>query len=65
MTSNAQLIADAFAKSRFSSIDWTIVTVYIFFSFVIGWMMKKYVHSMDDYIGAGRAVGTRLGIATQ
>lgn len=64
MTSNAQLIADAFAKSRFSSIDWIIVTVYILFSFVIGWMMKKYVHSMDDYIGAGRAVGTRLGIAT-
>lgn len=64
MESTDQLIAEALSQSRFSSLDWFIVAAYILFSFVIGWMMKKYIHSMDDYIGAGRAVGTRLGIAT-
>ena len=55
---------EAFSQTNFSTIDWAIVVVYLAISLVIGIYVRRYIHDMADYIGAGRAVGTGLGIAT-
>lgn len=53
-----------FAQTNFTSFDWAIVCVYLSVSVVIGLWVKKYATNMTAYIGAGRSVGTWLGVAT-
>ena len=52
------------AQTNFTHWDWMIVVLYLSLSILIGLFVKKYVTSMSDYIGAGRAIGTCLGVAT-
>ncbi|HIG27464.1 MAG TPA: sodium:solute symporter family protein [Verrucomicrobiales bacterium] len=52
------------SETNFSGLDWGIVAIYLSLSLIIGLVVRKYVRNMSDYIGAGRAVGVRLGIAT-
>ncbi len=51
-------------ETNFTSLDWVIVAVYLAVSILIGVMVKKYSTGMANYIGAGRSVGTWLGVAT-
>ena len=53
----------AFA-SNFSTIDWAIVIVYLIGSVAIGFYANRYVRNMADYVVAGRALRSRLAIAT-
>jgi len=57
-------IAEAVRGTNFSPLDWGIVGVYLAASLLIGFLGRRYIRNMADFIGAGRAVGTRLGIAT-
>lgn len=59
-----QHVASVLQHTNFTWVDWLIVILYLSISFFIGLLVKKYVKNMTDYIGAGRAVGTCLGIAT-
>lgn len=52
------------SQTNFAALDWVIVFSYLAISLVIGLMVRRYVKNMTDYIGAGRALGTWLGIAT-
>ncbi|MBA3482724.1 MAG: sodium:solute symporter family protein [Pirellulales bacterium] len=45
-------------------IDGTIVGVYLLATMVAGLMVRKYVHNVDDFIVAGRAMDLHLGIAS-
>jgi len=56
--------AEILSQTNFTTLDWGIVAVYILGSVVIGLMVKRYVVNMADYVTAGRAIGTCLGIAT-
>jgi SSS family solute:Na+ symporter len=49
---------------HFSAIDWLIVAVYLVACFGAGVYCRKYVGNVADYLVAGRALGTHLGIAT-
>jgi solute:Na+ symporter, SSS family len=60
---NATII-DAVSRTNFGVLDWIIVAIYLVGSLAMGWIGRKYIRDMTDYIGAGRAIGTRLGIAT-
>lgn len=60
--------------SNFTSLDWTIVVVYLGLSLVVGLLANKYIHSTKAYlIGGGRSglalnvatyIGTTLGLVT-
>jgi len=52
------------AESNFSTIDWVIVCVYLFGSVLIGLYARRYIANMADYVVAGRALKTYLGLAT-
>ena len=54
----------ALSQTNFGTIDTVIVVVYLLVSLGIGLMVKRYAGSMENYIGAGRKVGTWLGVAT-
>ena len=56
-------IQEALSQTNFTPWDWAIIIAYLASSLVVGLIVKRYVGDMVDYIGAGRAVGTRLGIA--
>jgi len=56
--------AEALSRTNFSTIDSIIVVAYLILSLGIGLMVKRYASSMTNYIGAGRKVGTWLGVAT-
>ncbi len=51
-------------QTNFTSLDWWIIGGYLMISIVIGLFVTRYIRNMTDYIGAGRSIGTRLGIAT-
>ena len=51
-------------RTNFTALDWGIVCVYLAISVIIGLLVKKYATNMTAYIGAGRSVGTWLGVAT-
>ncbi|MEQ9410807.1 MAG: sodium:solute symporter family protein [Fuerstiella sp.] len=55
---------EALSRTNFSTIDTIIIVVYLLASLAIGLMVKRYAGSMVNYVGAGRKVGTWLGIAT-
>ncbi len=57
-------LANALGQTNFTTLDWIIIALYLSLSVVIGLWVKKYVRNMATYLGAGRAVGTCLGIAT-
>lgn len=54
----------ALSRTNFGIIDWVIVVTYLLVSLGIGLMVKRYAGSIENYIGAGRKVGTWLGVAT-
>lgn len=51
-------------SSRFSSIDWVIVAVYLTAMVAVGFYVNRYISSMADYVVAGRALRSCLAIAT-
>ena len=57
-------LADALNQTNFSVIDAVIVILYLGVSLVIGLLVRRFAKDMTSYIGAGRSVGTWLGIAT-
>lgn len=52
------------SQTNFTTLDWAIVVVYLLCSVVVGLVARKFVVNMTDYVTAGRAVGTALGVAT-
>jgi len=52
------------AVTNFTGLDWGIVAVYLSLSVVIGLLVRRYVTNMTDFVAAGRAVSTWLGLAT-
>ncbi len=56
-------LRQALGQTNFTPWDWGIVAAYLVASLIVGILVKDRVHGMASYIGAGRAVGTRLGIA--
>ena len=59
-----EAFSQAVRQTQFGTLDWIIVAIYLSISVLIGFGVKKYVRNMSTYLGAGRAVGTCLGIAT-
>ena len=51
-------------QTHFSILDWGIVVGFPVISTWRGLDPRKYIKSMDDYVVAGRAVKTHLGVAT-
>lgn len=64
MDNGAQLINELVSSTRFSTIDWIIVGIYLAGSIYIGWLGRSLVKNMTDFVGAGRTIGIRLGIAS-
>ncbi|MGB3860454.1 MAG: hypothetical protein WA915_00090, partial [Candidatus Aminicenantaceae bacterium] len=54
---------DVFA-TNFKTVDWVIVTVYIFIPVIIGVSVRKYVRQLSDFIVAGRSLRLFIAIAT-
>jgi SSS family solute:Na+ symporter len=50
--------------SNFTTLDWIIVAVYLLSTVGIGIYVNRFIHGMGDFLVAGRALKTRLGIAT-
>ena len=51
-------------ESNFAAVDWLIVGVYLIGSVVIGLYANQFISNMTDYVVAGRALKSCLGIAT-
>ncbi len=49
---------------NFSSLDWTILIVYLTVTIAIGIWVKRYVESLSGYLVAGRRIKVSLGVAT-
>lgn len=56
-------LQEALGRTNFTPWDWGIVGVYLVASLIVGILVNRHVKDMASYIGAGRAVGARLGIA--
>ncbi len=54
----------AIGQTNFGALDWAIVGAYLLGSAAIGFYVRKYVHSMVDYVAAHRGIRTALGVAT-
>ena len=50
--------------SNFGTLDWLIVAVYMAATVGVGLYMNRYIRDMGDYILAGRALKSRLAVAT-
>jgi SSS family solute:Na+ symporter len=50
--------------ASFSWLDWTIVLAYVVAASVIGLLCRRYIHSLADFVVAGRGVSAFLGVAT-
>ena len=50
--------------TNFTMLDWVIVAAYMLGTVAIGLYVKGYISNMGDYVVAGRAVRSYLGIAT-
>ncbi|RTZ65357.1 MAG: hypothetical protein DSZ35_08965 [Verrucomicrobia bacterium] len=57
-------LSNAASQTHFTSLDWVIVAVYLALSVGIAFFVKRYAGNMTNFVSAGRAVGTWLGIAT-
>jgi len=60
MTAHQEILA----QTNFSPIDWVIVAVYLSGTLAVGFLARKVITNMADYVVAGRKVGTALGVAT-
>ena len=56
--------AEILRQTNFTPLDWVIVAAYLGISVLIGIWVNRYVGNMAAYVGAGRSLGTCLGIAT-
>ena len=50
--------------TNFSTLDWVLIIVYPMISLGIGLYVRKFIKNMNDFVCAGRGLGTALGIAT-
>ncbi|MBG87743.1 MAG: hypothetical protein CMO80_12680 [Verrucomicrobiales bacterium] len=57
-------VTDALRQTNFTVVDAVIVVAYLSVSVLIGVFVRRYAKNMTAYIGAGRKVGTWLGVAT-
>ena len=57
-------LTNAASQTNFTPIDWVIVVVYLLLSVGVAFFVKRYAGNMTNFVSAGRAVGTWLGIAT-
>ena len=57
-------LTNATNQTNFGTIDWVIVGVYLLLSVSIAFFVKRYAGNMTNFVSAGRAVGTWLGVAT-
>lgn len=57
-------LTNATSQTNFTTIDWLIVVVYLLLSVGIAFFVKRYAGNMTNFVSAGRAVGTWLGVAT-
>ena len=57
-------LTNAASQSNFTGLDWGIVVVYLLLSVGVAFFVKRYASNMTNFVGAGRAVGPWLGIAT-
>ena len=57
-------LTNATSQTNFTTLDWVIVVVYLLLSVGIAFFVKRYAGNMTNFVSAGRAVGTWLGIAT-
>ncbi|HEG43380.1 MAG TPA: sodium:solute symporter family protein [Phycisphaerales bacterium] len=51
-------------ETNFSAVDWVIVIVYPMISLGIGIFVSKFIKNMNDFVCAGKGLGTALGVAT-
>jgi solute:Na+ symporter, SSS family len=57
-------VLELLKPTSFSAFDWVLVIVYPTISLFIGLFVRKFIKNMDDFVCAGRGLGTALGIAT-
>ena len=50
--------------TNFGAIDWAIIIAFLVISTALGLWARRYIGGMEDYVVAGRAVKTYLGVAT-
>ncbi len=51
-------------QTNFTAIDWVIVILYPMISLAIGIFVSRFIKNMNDFVCAGRGLGTALGVAT-
>ncbi len=57
-------LTNATGQTNFTNLDWGIVVVYLLLSVAVAFWVKRFAGNMTNFVSAGRAVGTWLGIAT-
>jgi len=57
-------LEDLALTSNFTNWDWGIVAVYLVGTVLVGLYVRRYIANMADFIVAGRALKTRLAVAT-
>ncbi|MEN8254938.1 MAG: sodium:solute symporter family protein, partial [Verrucomicrobiota bacterium] len=50
--------------TNFSAFDWVLIIVYPMISLGIGLFVRRFIRNMNDFVCAGKGLGTALGIAT-
>ena len=45
-------------------VDIIIIVIYVAFIFFAGYIVKKYIKGIDDYLVAGRSMGFNLGLVS-
>ena len=50
--------------TNFGPLDWAIVAIYLVGTAAVGFYVKRYIRNMDDYVVAGRALRSRLAVAS-
>jgi SSS family solute:Na+ symporter len=50
--------------THFSALDWTIVAAYLLITLAVGLYGRRFVGGIDDFLVAGRELGTFVAIAT-
>ena len=51
-------------QSNFTIYDYLIIVIYLIFTLIVGLYAKNKIKIIDDFIVAGRKIGTGLGIAS-
>ena len=58
------LYPEILAETNFTSVDWAIVIIYPMISLGIGIFVSRFIKNMNDFVCAGKGLGTALGVAT-